>query len=118
MKTSIIKALVITLAAAVKVAKACAKYHKCHCTMADGSTNDTITIQACDLYRKADGLDGTSAEAFTTVSENHVRLCFGGDGDDGRRVRRVDNCKMRDFCAEAGATGNDSSCDDKSWGLS
>ncbi|KAK2021583.1 hypothetical protein LX32DRAFT_646310 [Colletotrichum zoysiae] len=111
MKTSITKALVITLAATVKVAKACADYSQCRCTMADGSINATITTQACALYHKAAGLDGTSGFGLTpALDDDNVVWCVDGDVDDGKRHTYVDNCKMREFCTQAGATGNDSLC--------
>ncbi|KAK2025785.1 hypothetical protein LX32DRAFT_46683 [Colletotrichum zoysiae] len=114
MKTSITKALVIALAATVEVAKACAEYRRCRCTMADGSENATITTQACDLYHKAAGLDGTFGEGLTSsVGNNNVTVCLGGIADNGKRGVFVDNCKMREFCAEAGATGSDSWCEKK-----
>ncbi|KAK2036125.1 hypothetical protein LZ31DRAFT_617772 [Colletotrichum somersetense] len=113
MKKSIVKSLIITLAAGAKVAQACAQYGYCHCTMADGSVNNTITTAACAKYYSAAGLDGTRATAITTTIDNQNKAwCSQGIFDDNQKGV-VDNCEMRRHCKEAGATGEDSWCEYK-----
>ncbi|KAK2055968.1 hypothetical protein LY76DRAFT_595592 [Colletotrichum caudatum] len=110
MKTSIVKALIITLAAG---AEACAQYGYCRCTMADGSINNTITTAACTNYYRAVGNEGTRATAITTTIDMvNTAWCSQGVFDDNRRGV-PDNCAMRDHCKEVGATGGDSWCEFK-----
>ncbi|KAK2035506.1 hypothetical protein LX32DRAFT_700335 [Colletotrichum zoysiae] len=111
MKKSIVKTLIITLAAGAKVAEACGKYGYCRCTMADGSINNNVTTVACQKYHTSIGLDGTRATAITTtIDSGNTAWCSQGIFDDYHTGAPI-NCKMRDFCKEAGATGEDSWCE-------
>ncbi|KAK2033873.1 hypothetical protein LX32DRAFT_634822 [Colletotrichum zoysiae] len=116
MKTSIINALIVTLAATVKVAEACALYGNCRCTMADGTTNNTITEQACAKYHTEIGLDGTDSTAYTPhVDSDGVTWCTLGRINENQNIVHVDNCSMREYCTAVGATGADSWCKDKTF---
>ncbi|KAK1992895.1 hypothetical protein LX36DRAFT_674223 [Colletotrichum falcatum] len=111
MKTTIVESLIVALAAGGVVAEACALYANCRCTMVEGVNND-ITKLACDSFHNETGLEGTNSTAYTTfVDEEGVTWCQ--QGEIGGHMTHIDNCDMRIFCGEAGATGGDSWCKDK-----
>ncbi|EFQ33019.1 hypothetical protein CGRA01v4_00500 [Colletotrichum graminicola] len=113
MKTSIIKALIVALVAGVEVAEACALYHTCRCTMADGSINNTITEQACAReLANTRGASGDNTQAYQiTKDTNSTEWCNWGF--NGKTAFYVDNCSFRESCTAWGATGSDSWCEDK-----
>ncbi|KAK1964264.1 hypothetical protein LY78DRAFT_659521 [Colletotrichum sublineola] len=112
MIASIIKALIITLAASVSVTEACALYGNCRCPMAGGVINDTITEAACTMYRKATHLDDSYSTAYRIKVVDNVAWCRQGWDRLNQQVV-LSNCDFRYFCTKAGATGNDSWCKDK-----
>ncbi|KAK2005501.1 hypothetical protein LZ32DRAFT_612055 [Colletotrichum eremochloae] len=115
MKTSIIQALIVTLAARVQVTKACAEYLKCRCTMADGSINNNFTEQACaKVLSNTRGAAGDGATAFQPVTDgNNTAWCNYGHGPVLKAFFYLDNCGFREVCAAVGATGSDSWCEGK-----
>ncbi|KAK2038088.1 hypothetical protein LZ31DRAFT_546459 [Colletotrichum somersetense] len=98
----------IFLATLLAGANACATYHKCHCTNTDGSANDTITQVVCNNSNKL----APQSPGWPVYYENEdsVMKCIVNTGPSSDFVA-VNNCKFRDFCTNAGATGSDSSCE-------
>ncbi|EFQ29606.1 hypothetical protein CGRA01v4_14887 [Colletotrichum graminicola] len=98
----------VLLATLLAGANACANYNKCHCTNADGSANDTITAVVCNNSNKL----APSSPGWPLYSEDEdsVMKCVLNTGPHNDFVG-IDNCKFREFCTKAGATGSDSFCE-------
>ncbi|KAK2052176.1 hypothetical protein LY76DRAFT_351775 [Colletotrichum caudatum] len=119
MKASSIRSLVVALVAGAGVAEACAPYHQCRCTMADGSINNTITEAACNgTLENTRGAKGDNFQAYligntdsANASDTTTEWCNWGFG---RKIAfYLDNCYFRESCARVGATGSDSWCQEK-----
>ncbi|KAK2001936.1 hypothetical protein LX36DRAFT_652815 [Colletotrichum falcatum] len=112
MKTSIAQALVLTLAASIKIAEACSSYGTCRCTSADGSVPNNITAQACTAYRSQFGQGDDKATAYLPATDGDGNTVCK-NGFIGKDLVFFSNCDFRAACTAAGATGSDSLCSDK-----
>ncbi|KAK2022349.1 hypothetical protein LX32DRAFT_505196, partial [Colletotrichum zoysiae] len=83
----------------------CSCYSECHCYNADGVPYDNATETVCNRFV-------SGATKFTDG-----RCQYIGQVSVTRypytHYIGLDNCDWRTMCAEAGATGADSSCDNK-----
>ncbi|KAJ0123801.1 hypothetical protein N8I77_010761 [Diaporthe amygdali] len=88
--------------------QACALYQLCHCTNADGTPDDVATVTACyeqsEPHKEMIGVSGFEECHFTgSAQSGFLRLEENG----------LSNCKFREACTAAGATGEDSNCSGK-----
>ncbi|KAK2030802.1 hypothetical protein LX32DRAFT_727051 [Colletotrichum zoysiae] len=104
MKTLIINALTAALLASI--AKACATYDQCRCTMADNTINNTITEQACDYLNVKAGGNENKTIYGPRGSHDAARWCVRWDNSG-----YISNCDMREACTLMNATGADSWCE-------
>ncbi|KAK2051256.1 hypothetical protein LY76DRAFT_651434 [Colletotrichum caudatum] len=87
-------------------ANACSTYNKCHCTNSDGTPNDNITQAVCNNSNKL--APKSPGWPVYYESQDSVMKCVVNTDADGVPL---DNCKFREFCTNAGATGSDSFCE-------
>ncbi|KAK1573639.1 uncharacterized protein LY79DRAFT_525416 [Colletotrichum navitas] len=94
----------------VKGALACSAYTYCHCYDSNGTVNVNATGTVCNRYNYKDS-------TAVMVSDECQYT-----GKERRWVGKLwvwygfSNCDFRELCAEAGATGDDSSCREKPGG--
>ncbi|KAK1999141.1 hypothetical protein LX36DRAFT_655853 [Colletotrichum falcatum] len=98
----------LALLALARGALGCAAYRNCHCYNDDGNPNDAATQTVCERFDSgstsfADGVCNYVGK--DSVARGKYIYYYG-----------MDNCDWRDMCTAAGATGADSSCDDKAPG--
>ncbi|KAK1996743.1 hypothetical protein LX36DRAFT_712176 [Colletotrichum falcatum] len=89
-------------------ADACATYHKCHCTNADNTANDTMTAVACNNSNML-APDSPGWPVYTKEQDSVLKCIINLPSITD--VVTIDNCKFREFCTAAGATGPDSWCE-------
>ncbi|POS75163.1 hypothetical protein DHEL01_v206449 [Diaporthe helianthi] len=85
--------------------QACDLYSNCICVTAEGIPDKNATEIACQ--------DQTEPHKELRVRNNITECHFNGavnTGFLGMEKNGLDNCRFRESCTEAGATGPDSSC--------
>ncbi|KAK1590660.1 uncharacterized protein LY79DRAFT_553654 [Colletotrichum navitas] len=98
----------VFLATLLAGANACSTYNECHCTNSDGTANDTITALVCNDSNKL--APSSPGWPLYTEEQDSVMKCVLNPGPVNDFVA-IDNCKFREFCTKAGATGPDSVCE-------
>jgi hypothetical protein len=93
--------LFLLLALGASSTSACSDFAFCHCQNSDRSFNNTATATVCGWYRPEFG-----QMVYATI--NHG---LGTKNQECTEVHSTwNNCKWREHCQQAGATGDDSSC--------
>ena len=87
---------------------ACSSYRYCHCYNDDKLPNNNATTTVCNAHPGV--LDQNTAE-YPGSNPAYYECEVADWAQD--RCRYWDNCRWRDACAAAGATGKDSSCREK-----
>jgi hypothetical protein len=97
---------ILLLALGAASVSACNSYYDCHCVQSDSSPNNAATDDICHYmnteYQQGSVTSGTAPDGGDE--------CLVGTGTS---VSGWDNCLWRIYCKIVGATGPDSSCEDK-----
>ncbi|KAK2035173.1 hypothetical protein LX32DRAFT_647937 [Colletotrichum zoysiae] len=95
----------LVLLALSQSALGCSVYRSCHCYDSDGTPNNDATETSCSHY-------GASDSSFIDSECKYIGPDSTGAGRS-RLFPGMSNCDFRELCAQAGATGSDSSCSEK-----
>ncbi|KAK1957487.1 hypothetical protein LY78DRAFT_592276, partial [Colletotrichum sublineola] len=95
----------LALLTLAKGALSCSCYKTCHCYNNDGIPNDNATQTVCNRF-------DAGSTSFTDGACRYVGPSVNYDGRYGNYIV-MNNCDWREMCAQAGATGADSRCDEK-----
>ncbi|KAK1579682.1 uncharacterized protein LY79DRAFT_563589 [Colletotrichum navitas] len=95
----------LVLLTLVKSALGCGAYRACNCYNDDGAANDNATQTVCSRFDSGT-TNFTEGVCQYTGPDSITRVIY-------MYYYAMDNCDWREMCTEAGATGADSSCDNK-----
>ncbi|KDN62672.1 hypothetical protein CSUB01_11862 [Colletotrichum sublineola] len=94
----------VLLLSLAKNALSCAVYTNCHCYDSNGTPNNNATQTACQGYQPSDTSFVAEKSACYYIGPPTTGPSFGPV------YMGMNNCDFRVLCAQAGATGSDSSC--------